>query len=73
MSISDIANPSMLSWSRLVVGSSSANSPQLRQNVSARASRINIEASIFCPALHRPRMSSSVCPLSMTTWECVCI
>jgi hypothetical protein len=38
------AKPSLLSWSRLVVGSSKARIPQLRQKDSANASRITNEA-----------------------------
>jgi hypothetical protein len=51
------------------VGSSSVKMPQLKQNVSASAKRITMHASTRCPALHRPRMSSAVSPLRITTCE----
>ena len=41
------ASPSTFSRSRLVVGSSSASRPQLRQKVSARARRMMMEASTW--------------------------
>lgn len=44
MSDKACANPSTFSRSRLVVGSSSARRPQLIQNVSARASRMIMDA-----------------------------
>lgn len=56
------ASPALFSVSKLVVGSSSASTPQFTQKVSASAKRMTSEASTFCPALQRPRMSISVPP-----------
>lgn len=53
------ASASMFSVSNAFVGSSRARIPQLWPNESERARRIMIEASIFCPAEHRPRISIS--------------
>ena len=53
------AKASIFSASRAFVGSSSARIPQFWPNESARASRMIIEANIFWPAEHRPRMSIS--------------
>ena len=64
-----MANPSILSESRLVVGSSSASRPQFIQKLSESASLIIMEARTFWPALHRPRMSKMVSPFTMTTFR----
>lgn len=47
MLTSAVANDSILGRSRLVVGSSNANTPQFKQNVSANAKRITIDANTF--------------------------
>ena len=56
------ASPALFGSSRLVVGSSRASMPQLRQKVSASARRITIAASTFWPAEQRPRMSRGTSP-----------
>jgi hypothetical protein len=43
--------------------------PQLRQKVSASASRMMRQASTFWPAEQRPRMSSSTPPFTITTLQ----
>jgi hypothetical protein len=53
------ASASMFSVSNAFVGSSRARIPQLWPKESERASRIMIDASIFCPAEQRPRISIS--------------
>ena len=67
ISINAPANPSMLSTSRFVVGSSSASIPQLLQNVSAKDSLIIIDDSTFYPAEHLPLISSSVSSAVLST------
>ena len=56
MSVRACASPSTFSLSKLVVGSSNASRPLVRQKVSANARRMIMEASTFCPALQRPLM-----------------
>lgn len=53
------AKASMFSVSKAFVGSSRANMPQFCPKESDKARRIMIDASIFCPAEHLPRMSIS--------------
>lgn len=73
----------IFSWSRFVVGlsgeleltnmpifiahSSNAKTPQPCPKLSANASLMIILARTFCPAEHRPRMSSSTSFLTITT------
>ena len=59
-STSASASASMCALSKLVVGSSSASTPQRAQNTCAKARRMSNAPSTFWPALERPRMSSSV-------------
>ena len=63
------AKASIFSTSKAFVGSSSAKMPQFWPNESDSASRMMIEASIFCPAEHRPRMSISTWSFVMTTYR----
>lgn len=63
------ASASIFSVSNAFVGSSRARMPQLWLKESERASRIMIDASIFCPAEQRPRISISTWSLVITTWD----
>ena len=63
------ASASIFSTSRAFVGSSRARIPQFCPKESDSASRMIIEASIFWPALQRPRMSISTWSLVITTCE----
>lgn len=63
------ARASMFSVSKAFVGSSKASIPQFWPNESDRASLMMIEASIFWPAEHRPRMSISTWSLVITTYS----
>lgn len=61
------ARASMFSVSKAFVGSSRARIPQFWPNESDKARRIMIDANIFWPAEHRPRMSISTWSLVITT------